>query len=270
VIGHLHIMLALIAVAMTLVIGRWLDFRGNFQKVAMPCMIFGTIILTLGVWLVVPFEPIAHIVIYVGSTFVMFAALMLVIFGWRNLIRERLGNQGITKAGFFSSVRALLHDPLKFGPLWQMVFMNFNVSGIGIFMAAKLDDIIRVWPARDERITLTGHWHILSTLIASIILMYYADRVGLKGRLRQWFGWILIVGTDIAFAAATLFSVKRLALSEFGQQSFVDVLMVFMDIGLGLTLTILFLFLLWRLVDMLKPNGSWSKDVNNITQQVGS
>ena len=270
VIGHLHIMLALIAVAITLVIGRWLDFKGNLQKVAMPCMIFGTIILTLGVWLVVPFEPIAHIIIYVGSTFVMFAALLLVIFGWRKLIRERLANQGITKAGFLTSVRALLHDPLKFGPLWQMVFMNFNVSGIGIFMAAKLNDIIRVWPARDERITLTGHWHILSTLIASIILMYYADRVGLKGRLRQWFGWILIIGTDIAFAAATLFSVKRLALSEFGQQTFVDVVMVCMEIGLGLTLTILFLFLLWRFVDMLAPNGSWNRDANNIKQQVGS
>ncbi len=268
VIGHLHIMLALIAVAITLIIGRWMDFKGIFQKIAMPCMIFGTIILTLGVWLVVPFQPIAHIIIYVGSTFVMWAALMLVIFGWKKLIRERLSEQNNTRGGFLKGVRALLHDPLKFGPLWQMVFMNFNVSGIGLFMAAKLEVIMRVWPAREERITLSGHWHILATLIASIILMHYADRVDLKGRVRQWFGWILIIGSDLAFASATLFSVKRLGVSEFGQQSFVDMLMVLMDIGLGLTLIILFLFLLWRGIDMLKANGSWKRDLDKIAEEV--
>jgi hypothetical protein len=263
-------MLALIAVAITLIVGRWLDFKGILHKIAMPLMIVGTIVLTVGVWLVVPFQPIAHIVIYVGSTFVMLAALMLVIFGWRKLILDRLKEQGIEKAGFLQGVRALLHDPLKFGPLWQMVFMNFNVSGVGIFMAVKLDEIIRVWPARDERITLTGHWHILSTLVASIILMYYADRVGLKGKWRQWFGWILIIGTDIAFAAATLFSTKRLGVSEFGQQSYVDVLMLLMDIGLGATLLLLMVFLLWRLMDMLKADGTWKKDVERYAQEVQS
>jgi len=204
----------------------------------------------------------------VGSFLVMFAALLLVIFGWTKLIRERLEEQNIKKAGFLKGVRALLHDPLKFGPLWQMVFMNFNCSFIGIFLAAKLDEIFRVWPAREERITLSGHWHILSTIIASIILMYYADRVGLKGRVRQWFGWILIIGSDVAFASATFFSFKRLGVSEFGQQSFVDALMVLMDIGLGLTLTLLALFLLWRFIEMLKGNRSLQKDHDTIQQQV--
>ena len=167
IIGHLHIMLTLIAVAITLIIGRWLDFKGIFHKIAMPLMIFGTIVITIGVWMVVPFQAIAHIIIYVGSVFVMSSALMLVIFGWRKLIHDRLAELGIKKGGFWKSLKALLHDPLKFGPLWQMVFMNFTVSGIGIFMAVKLDEIFRVWPAREERITLTGHWHILSAIIAA-------------------------------------------------------------------------------------------------------
>ncbi len=54
VIGHLHIMLTLIAVALTLIIGRWFDFKGRLHKIAMPLMISGTIVLTLGVWSVVP------------------------------------------------------------------------------------------------------------------------------------------------------------------------------------------------------------------------
>jgi hypothetical protein len=263
IIGHLHIMLTLIAVAITLVIGRWLNFKGIFHKIAMPLMIIGVIVITLGVWMVVPFEPIAHTIIYVGSVFVMSSALMLVIFGWRKLIHDRLAEQEIENAGFWKSLKALLHDPLKFGPLWQMVFMNFTVSGIGIFMAVKLDEIFRVWPAREERITLTGHWHILSAIIATIILMYYADISGLKGKIRQWFGWILIVCSDLAFAAITVFSMKRLFVEELFQEKVENWTFLLTDIGLSAVLLILALLLLWRLFDLFKGEGLWQKEYSN-------
>jgi len=263
IIGHLHIMLTLIAVAITLVIGRWLDFKGIFHKISMRLMIVGTIVITLGVWAVVPFEPIAHTIIYVGSVLVMLAALMLVIYGWRKLIRDRLDEQGIEKAGFWKSLKALLHDPLKFGPLWQMVFMNFTVSGVGIFLAVKLDEIFRVWPFREERITLTGHWHILSAIIATIILMYYADICGLQGKKRKWFGWILIICSDVAFASMTIFSMKRLFLKEIFQERVVSWTMVLSDIGLATVLVIVAILLLWRLFDLFMGQGLWKKELED-------
>ena len=64
VIGHLHIMLTLIAVAAALLVGRWLDFKGGLHKLAMPLMIVGTAVITLGVWLVVPVRrdrPLHHL-----------------------------------------------------------------------------------------------------------------------------------------------------------------------------------------------------------------
>ena len=67
VIGHLHIMLELIAVALTLIVGRWFDFKGKLHHWAMPLMIVGTLIVAGGVWAVVPFEPIAHMIINVGA-----------------------------------------------------------------------------------------------------------------------------------------------------------------------------------------------------------
>jgi len=250
-------------VAITLIVGRWLDFKGIFHKISMRLMIAGTIVITMGVWAVVPYEPIAHTIIYVGSVLVMLAALMLVIFGWRKLIRERLAEQGISKGGFWKSLKALLHDPIKFGPLWQMVFMNFTVSGVGIFLAVKLDEIFRVWPFREERITLTGHWHILSAIIATIILMYYADICGLKGKTRKWFGWILIIGSDLGFASMTVFSMKRLFLKEIYQEKVVSWTYVLTDIGLASILVILAILLLWRLFDLFKGEGIWKKEFNN-------
>src|SRR5512139_122958 len=149
IIGHLHIMLALIAIMLTLIIGRWLNFKGTLHKIAMPLMILGTIVLNLGVWgVVTPLEPIAHMVIYVGATPSMLAALLLLIWNWDRLIRD--GTAHITRPNFLQKLGALVRDPLKFGPTWQMLFMNFTTSGIGIFMAIRLDEIFRVWPAREE------------------------------------------------------------------------------------------------------------------------
>ncbi len=262
VIGHLHIMLTLIAIALALIVGRSLDFRGPLHQAAMPLMILGTIIVTLGVWIVVPMEEIAHFIIYGGSVPAALAALFLVIFGWRKLISDRISAQGIKKASFLQGVRALIADPLKFGQLWQMVYMNFVVTFVGIFMAIRLDKIIRVWPAREERIELTGHWHVLSAIIATIILLYYADMAGLKGKARQWFGWLVIVGSDLAFAAVALFETKRLYVREATQQPLVTWTMLLIDAGLAILMVTLATLMIWRLVDLFKRNGRWAKELS--------
>ncbi|KAA3661816.1 MAG: hypothetical protein DWQ04_15195 [Chloroflexi bacterium] len=259
IIGHLHIMLTLVAVALTLIVGRWMKFKGIFHKIAMPLMIIGTIVITFGalsvVWL-----PWAHTTIYFGSVFVMLAALMYVIDTWKNLIKDRIAEQGIEKPNAWQKFKALLDDPIKFGPGWQMVFMNFTVSGVGIFMAVKLDEIFRVWPHREERITLTGHWHILSGIIATIILFYFIDLSGVKGKARKWLGWTILLMSDLAFGSVTVFSMKRLFVSEASQQGVVNWTMLLTDIGLAMVLVALAAFMLWRLYDLFMKDGFWSKE----------
>lgn len=261
IIGHLHIMLALIAVALSLIIGRSFDFRGRLHKIAMPLMIAGTLIITLGVWMVVPFERIAHVIINVGSFPVLIASLLLVYFGWRQTANARLAARGLARPSFGQRVVALLGDPLRFGTLWQMVYMNVVVTALGIFMAIRLDEVVRQWPHREERVALTGHWHVLSGIIATIILLYYADLAGLKGRARQVFGWVVIVASDLAFGAVALFETKRLYVSESAQQSLVDMAILLTDIGLATVLATLGIFLGWRLIDLFKRNGRWRQEL---------
>ena len=190
----------------------------------------------------------------------MLAALLYVIYSWGKLSRDRIKELGINKPNIWQKFTAMLHDPLKFGSGWQMVFMNFTVSGVGIFMAVKLEEIFRVWPQREERITLTGHWHILAALIATIILLYYLDLSGVKGKARQIAGWGIIIGSDVAFGAATIFSMKRLFVDEYNQQPIVNSTMMAIDIGLGLILILLAIFMGWRLIDLFKSNGVWSRE----------
>jgi hypothetical protein len=228
----------------------------------MPLMILGTIVLNIGVWgVVTPYQPIAHMIIYVGATPSMLAALFLLIWEWGQLIKE--GTAHIKKPNLGHRLSALVSDPLRFGPLWQMLFMNFTTSGIGIFMAVRLDEIFRVWPAREERIELTGHWHVLSAIIATIILLYYGDMIGLKGKVRRLYGWGLIILSDIAFASVTIFEMKRLFISEAVQQPLVNNIMLAMDGGLGLLLLLLAIVLVWRLVDLFKKNGRWKEEQNH-------
>ena len=265
IIGHLHIMLTLIAVAITLIVGRWMKFKGIYHKIAMPLMIAGTIVTTAGALSVVWLEW-AHTTIYFGSVFILLSALMYVIYSWDKLIKDRTSELGLQKPSGWQKFKALLHDPLRFGSGWQMVFMNFTVSGVGIFMAVKLDEIFRVWPHREERITLTGHWHILSGLIATIILFYYADLAGLKGRARKWFGWLVILGSDLAFGAVTVFSMKRLFVDQISQQAVVNWTMLLADIGLAGVLVVLALFLLWRLYDLFLKKGRWAEELRAETK----
>ena len=99
IIGHLHIMLTLIAIALTLILSRWFDFKGRLHKIAMPLMIVGTLIISRSV-AVVPFKPIAHMIINVGSFPVLLASWLLVYYGWRKIVRERLTQLGIERARF--------------------------------------------------------------------------------------------------------------------------------------------------------------------------
>jgi hypothetical protein len=197
-------------------------------------------------------------VIYVGATPSMFAALLLLIWSWDKLIRD--GTAHIKKPNVGQKISALLRDPLKFGPTWQMLFMNFTTSFIGIFMAIRLDEIFRVWPAREERIELTGHWHVLSAIIATIILLYYGDMIKLKGRVRQIYGWSLIILSDLAFAAVTIFEMKRLFITEAVQQPLVNILMYAIDFGLGMLLVLLAIVMVWRLSDLFKKKGRWTEE----------
>jgi hypothetical protein len=259
IIGHLHIMLTLIAIALTLILSRWFDFQGRLHRWAMPLMIAGTFIITAGVWAILVVRPIAHMIINVGSTPVLAASWLLVYFGWRKIVRERLAAQEIQRPSWRQKLSALLHDPLRFGMLWQMVYMNFVVTAIGIFMAVRLK-AIRLWPLREEQIALTGHWHILAGIIATIILLLYADMTGLKGKARQWFGWVILIASDIAFAAVALFQTKRLFVSEAGQQPLVDITMLVADAGLAITLVVLAALMVWRLIDLFRRDGRWSTE----------
>lgn len=93
--------------------------------------------------------------------------------------------------------------------------------------------------------------------------------MGLKGKVRQLYGWGLLIFSDIALAAVTVFEMKRLFITEAMQQPLVNGLMLAMDVGLGLLLTLLAVVMVWRLIDLFKPKGRWTEEITHeLSQEV--
>ena len=74
------------------------------------------------------------------------------------------------------------------------------------------------------------------------------------------FGWIVIIASDIAFAAVSLYETKRLFVGEATQGRLVEAVMLVADAALATTLIALAALMVWRLVDLVRRNGRWAKE----------
>jgi len=253
VISHLHIMLALIDVAIFLLVVRKFDLKGRLHKVAMPLTLVGTWLIAIGCWLVVVWEGPAHAIIYGGSTVVLLGALLMTIAGIGRLIANQLAEQGIVRGTRRQRWVALLRNPLQFGLFFQMIWLNVVMVFPGIYTAVNLDEVFRRWPFEAERRILTGHWHILATISAVMVLLLVADRLRVRGWMRQVLGWGFLLGANLAFTFAVFYEYLP---PEAGRRWTV----AFIDAGILLALVVLALFLGRRLADLFTPRGSWSEE----------
>ena len=128
--------------------------------------------------------------------------------------------------------------------IWLQLVMVFP----GLYTAVKLDEF-RAWPLEAERRILTGHWHILATVSAVMMLLLIADRLNVRGWMRQVLGWGVLLGGNLAFTIAIFYEFLPPEANR-------DWTILYMDIGVGLFLIVLALFLGRRLVDLFSDKGA--------------
>ncbi|MFN2167870.1 MAG: hypothetical protein ACK2U9_16620, partial [Anaerolineae bacterium] len=212
--------------------------RGRTHRLAVPLTIVGTIIVTLATWSVIGWEG-AHKVINVGSAFLLPGALLVAIWGFARLVRE--GTEG-RPAGPGRRLRALLRDPVRFGVFFELIFVNVVVTVPGVYVAFHLDTYRLPAYLAVERTILVGHWHVLATLSAVIVLFLIADRLGTKGWVRQLVGWGLLAGSTLAFVFVVAFMFSRP-----GQER-VWTIPLF-EVGIALSLLAVVIFAAAQLID---------------------
>ncbi|MHA2224061.1 MAG: hypothetical protein ACXAC8_02580 [Candidatus Hodarchaeales archaeon] len=235
--AHLHIMLALIDVIILLIVYRYTvpdqtggtskinlrvrSFNINWYFFSMLLVIPGMLIMSIGAWLVTfgdvfPFDP--HYLIYAGSGILVFVGVILAFTGWNKTSKEILGDsyESVSK---FTRVKAVFKDPVKFTLYFLFIWVNFVMTFSGIFLALSLDGgadpsiltrltgwvAFREGPLAVETTVARGHWHVLATLSAVILLLLFIDMLDIQGVIRKLMGWLLFAGSAIAFGFAVIY-----------------------------------------------------------------
>jgi hypothetical protein len=237
IIAHLHIMLTLIDVMILLIVIRTFRVEGRAHKLAVPLTIVGTCIVTFATWSVIGWEG-AHKVINIGSAFLLPGAIIVAIWGFARLIREGVGD-GSARAS--AKLRALLRDPVHFGIFFELIFVNVVVTVPGVYVAFNLDTYRTAAYLAVERTVLVGHWHVLATLSAVIVLFLIVDRLGTQGWIRQVVGWGLLAGSSLSFLFVNVYMFRQP-----GQEKAWTV--PFFETGIALSLLALALFVAVHLV----------------------
>jgi len=171
-----------------------------------PLTIIGTAIVTPATWSVIGWEG-AHRIINIGSAFLLPGAILVAIWGFANiLIRGQLGTE---PASLRQRLGVLLRDPIRFGVFFELIFVNFVVTVPGVYVAFNLETFGTPAYLAVERTILVGHWHILATLSAVLVLFLIADRLGTRGWVRQVVGWGLLLGSSLSFIFVTAYMFRQ-------------------------------------------------------------
>jgi hypothetical protein len=181
-------------------------------------------------------EEIAHKIINFGAFFLLAGGGIVAVWGFIQLIREHVGAREPTNRRLVRQVKALLSDPVRFGMLFELIFVNLVVTGPGVYVAFNLEKYRQPAYLEVERTIAVGHWHVLATLSAVIALFLVMDRLRVRGFLRQVVGWGVLVGSTLAF-----FFVQFYMFRQPGQDR--AWALPFLDVGIGLFLVALALFL---------------------------
>jgi hypothetical protein len=248
IIAHLHVMLTLIDVALLLVVARTFGLRGQAHDVAMGLVVAGTTVASFATWGVMVIEEIAHKIINAGAFLLLAAAAIVAVQGFARLIEERLDHKGRGRPPWGRRLRALLSDPVRFGLLFELIFVNVVVTAPGVYVAFNLEAYRQPAFLEVERAIAVGHWHVLATLSAVIALFLVVDRLGVRGFLRQLVGWGVLAGSTSAFVFVQFYMFRQP-----GQE--VGWAVPFLDAGLALFLVLLAVFLSVQLVGMISREG---------------
>jgi hypothetical protein len=203
VVSHLHIQLAQSA-AMVLMVGyRTSRISGKAYKGVLLANAIGVIVISYGSWV------LNHYVIWVGAGILILCTITMGAFGLKNIAMHRLGERyKSSKLG--KKLKGMLGDPIMFTYYFLFIMAHLFVTITGIIVGLQVDEFYRIPGTVELEYDFNvGHWHVLSVLIANILMLKAIDYYKVKGLQRKIGGWIFFVGSVLAFGGADIYMLRR-------------------------------------------------------------
>jgi len=203
IVSHLHIQLAQSAAMVMMVAYRTSKMSGKAYKAVLLTNAVGVIVLSYGSWV------LNHYTIWVGAGILILCTIMLGAFGLKNIIREKLGERyKSSKLG--KKIKAMLSNPILFNYYFLFLMSHVFVTITGIIVGLQVDEFYRLFETVELEYDFNvGHWHVLSVLIANILMCKAIDYYKVKGLQRRIGGWVFFIGSVLAFGGADLYMLRR-------------------------------------------------------------
>lgn len=186
VISHLHIMLALIAAVILLLLAVYYPISEKRKRVFYFLYDTGVVITSLATWAVLVFEKTAHRLINVGAVFLLTAAAVFAAEKIALMLKEKDTS------------------PFRWFNFTYLWLVNLFVTAPGVYVAFNLEKY-RSGPFEVERTIAVGHWHVLGGICALMTLMLLADIAGYGDRLTRAAGWVTFAGFTSAFILVNVY-----------------------------------------------------------------
>jgi len=208
IVSHLHIQLAQSAAMVVLVGFRTSKTSGTVYTLTLLLFPVGVLVLSFGAWI------INHYIIWGGAGVLLVCTAIMTIFGWKNVSKDMLGEK-YESASRFEKIKGMFKDPVRFTYYFVFFYSFFVVTISGIIIGLQVDEVYRTYPyAYLEYIFNVGHWHVLSVLIAVILVLLSFDHFNVQGRQRKILGWVFFIGATLAFLGADIYMLRPLPAGE--------------------------------------------------------
>ncbi|MFW9894992.1 MAG: hypothetical protein ACFFD7_04230 [Candidatus Thorarchaeota archaeon] len=204
IVSHLHIQLAQSA-AMVLMVGyRTSKMSGKAYTYTLIANAIGVIVISYGSWV------LDHYTIWVGAGILIICTLALAIVGWKKLIRDNLKERYATTTRW-GKIKGLFKDPVNFTYFYLILFSHIFVTITGIIVGLQVDSFYRLQETLELEYDFNvGHWHVLSVLIAIVLMLKSIDFFNISGKQRKILGWGYLIGSTLAFSGADIYMLRPL------------------------------------------------------------
>ncbi|MFW9824944.1 MAG: hypothetical protein ACFFE4_18530 [Candidatus Thorarchaeota archaeon] len=203
IVSHLHIQLAQSA-AMVLMVGyRTSKISGKAYTGVLLANAIGVIVISYGSWV------LNHYVIWVGAGILILCTIAMGAFGLKNISHDRLGDR-FKSSSTVQKIKGMFSDPILFTYYFLFIFSHLFVTITGIIVGLQVDEFYRIPGTVELEYDFNvGHWHVLSVLIANILMLKAIDYYKVKGLQRRIGGWVFFIGSVLAFGGADIYMLRR-------------------------------------------------------------
>lgn len=202
IVSHLHIQLAQCAAMVVMVGYKTTHVKPKTYKKILIASPIGVLVISWGAWI------LKHPIIWVGAGILILCTTAMAIEGLKEASMKYLGERYET-ASKWEKFKGIFPDPIKFTYYFVFLYAQIVVTIAGIYVGLNTIETYR----RYEYTFLeygfnVGHWHLLSVLLAILLMIQSIDYIKVSGTPRKWFGWIMFIGSNMTFTGGNLYMLR--------------------------------------------------------------